>query len=59
MASPMELADAMRIADILEADDVISPVAMASRKLVSEVRRLNTVVIALENSILERGESND
>lgn len=44
----MSLEDAMRVADIFEADDIISVPAMAGRILVAEVRRLQEVVHSFE-----------
>jgi hypothetical protein len=44
----MGLEEAMRIADIMEADDVISHSAMASRRLVAEIRTLEKQIVELK-----------
>lgn len=44
----MKLEDAMRVADIFEADDVIAVPAKACRALVTEVRRLQEEVKELQ-----------
>jgi hypothetical protein len=44
----ISLDDAMRIADIMEADDVISHVSMAARRLVYEVRSLEKQIVELK-----------
>jgi len=40
----MDLNEALRIADILEQDDVISPVALACRTLAEKVKELQNAI---------------
>lgn len=48
----MNLEDALRVAALLEADDVISPVAMACRKLAVAIRDLETQIVDLNLEVL-------
>lgn len=47
----MTVADAMRVADIMEADDVISVVAMACRVLVKYTRDLETQLAEKQTNV--------
>jgi len=54
----MNLEDALRVAALLEADDVISPVAMACRKLAVAIRDLETQIVDLNLEVLSHQVNN-
>jgi len=46
----MDITEALRIADVLEQDDVISPVALALRALAKEYKDVSERLVILESN---------